>query len=142
MIDDINAAERATRDVGAQMWAEILCVGGISRAQRRALHEIRAIVNEFMTEMWTAGAQSVPTLDDADMLWLIARSMSTWSEDYYASAWLADLEGAITAAASGRVVTRADAAYEARRLVRLVETLGIEWPTEADLETSPESGAT
>ena len=76
-----------------------------------------------------------PTLDDADMRWLIARAMSTWSEDYYAAAWLVGLDVAIADAAAGRVMARSDAAYEARRLVRIVETLDIEWPTDADLET-------
>lgn len=32
------------------------------------------------------------------------------------------------------------AVHEARRLVRLVKTLGIDWPTDADLETAPEGG--
>ena len=81
-----------------------------------------------------------PALDDADMRWLIARSMSMWSEDYYAAAWLVDLDVAIADAAAGRVMARSDAAHEARRLVRLVETLGIDWPTDADLETAPEGG--
>ena len=91
-----------------------------------------------------AGVMSVeipPALDDADMRWLIARSMSMWSEDYYAAAWLVDLDVAIADAAAGRVMARADAAHEARRLVRLVEPVGIDWPTDADLETAPEGGA-
>ena len=79
-------------------------------ADHRLRREIGGAIEDAVDEGFVAGAQSVPTLDDADMKWLIARTMSVWSEDYYAAAWLADLEGAITAAASGRVVTRADAA--------------------------------
>ena len=90
---------------------------------------VEHIVAHACSESFALGVMSVeipPTLDDADMRWLIARAMSTWSEDYYAAA--------------GRVMARSDAAHEARRLVRLVETLGIDWPTDADLETAPEGG--
>ncbi len=111
-------------------------------ADHRLRREIGGAIEDAVDEGFVAGVMSVeipPTLDEADMKWLIARTMSMWSEDYYAAAWLADLEGAITDAASGRVVARSDAAYEARRLVRLVETLGADWPTDVDLETLPES---
>lgn len=109
-------------------------------ADHRLRREIGGAIEDAVDEGFVAGAQSVPTLDDADMRWLIARTMSTWSEDYYAAAWLVDLDVAIADAAAGRVMARADAAHEARRLVRLVETLGIDWPTDADLETAPEGG--
>lgn len=109
-------------------------------ADHRLRREIGGAIEDAVDEGFVAGAQSVPTLDEADMKWLIARTMSTWSEDYYAAAWLVDLDGAIADAASGRVMARSDAAYEARRLVRLVKTLGIDWPTDADLETPPEGG--
>ena len=109
-------------------------------ADHRLRREIGGAIEDAVDEGFVAGAQSVPTLDDADMRWLIARTMSVWSEDYYAAAWLVDLDVAIADAAAGRVMARADAAYEARRLVRLVKTLGIDWPTDADLETPPEGG--
>lgn len=109
-------------------------------ADHRLRREIGGAIEDAVDEGFVAGAQSVPTLDDADMRWLIARTMSVWSEDYYAAAWLVDLDVAIADAAAGRVMARADAAHEARRLVRLVETLGIDWPTDADLETAPEGG--
>ena len=109
-------------------------------ADHRLRREIGGAIEDAVDEGFVAGAQSVPTLDEADMKWLIARTMSTWSEDYYAAAWLVDLDVAIADAAAGRVMARADAAHEARRLVRLVETLGIDWPTDADLETAPEGG--
>lgn len=112
-------------------------------ADWRLRADIKAAIEGYADEMFLAGVEAVeipPALDNADMKWLIARTMSVWNEDYYAAAWLVDLDVAIADAAAGRVMARSDAAHEARRLVRLVETLGIDWPTDADLETAPEGG--
>ncbi len=112
-------------------------------ADHRLRREIGGAIEDAVDEGFVSGVMSVeipPALDNADMKWLIARTMSVWSEDYYAAAWLVDLDVAIADAAAGRVMARSDAAHEARRLVRLVETLGIDWPTDADLETAPEGG--
>ncbi len=112
-------------------------------ADHRLRREIGGAIEDAVDEGFVAGAQSVPTLDDADMRWLIAQAMVTWDKRWfplprYLAAVSRDIE---TIAESRWLEPIPDACvYEARRLVGTIETLGIGWPTDADLETPPEGG--
>lgn len=107
--------------------------------------DIKAAIEGYADEMFAAGVEVVeipPTLDDADMRWLIAQAMVTWDKRWfplprYLAAVSRDIE---TIAESRWLEPIPDACvYEARRLVGTIETLGIGWPTDADLKT--EGGA-
>lgn len=112
-------------------------------ADHRLRREIGGAIEDAVDEGFVAGAQSVPTLDDADMRWLIAQAMVTWDKRWFPlSRYLAAVSRDIKTIAESRWQEPVPGAclHEARRLIRLVETLGIDWPTDADLETAPEGG--
>ena len=112
-------------------------------ADHRLRREIGGAIEDAVDEGFVAGVMSVeipPTLDDADMRWLIAQAMVAWAVRWHVAPWLQGMDSKIRKAASDMsFVSMSECHWEARRLVRLVETLGIAWPTDVDLETLPES---
>ena len=115
-------------------------------ADHRLRREIGGAIEDAVDEGFVAGVISVeipPTLDEADMRWLIAQAMVTWDKRWFPlSRYLAAVSRDIKTIAESRWQEPVPGAclHEARRLIRLVETLGIDWPTDADLETAPEGG--
>ena len=107
---------------------------------------VEDIVSHACRESFALGVESVeipPTLDAADMEWLIAQAMVAWDGRWFPlSRYLAAVSRDIKTIAESRWQEPVPGAclHEARRLIRLVETLGIDWPTDADLETAPEGG--
>ena len=83
-------------------------------------------------------------LDDADMRWLIAQAVEAWEERWYGADryyLVGNVVEHVQHVSQWKTARGWPAVWrEARRLVRLVETLGIDWPTDADLETAPEGG--
>ena len=116
-------------------------------ADHRLRREIGGAIEDAVDEGFVAGVRSVeipPSLDDADMRWLIAQTVEAWEERWYGAHRYYLVSSMVehvqhvsqwTTARGWPAVWR-----EARQIVRLVETLGIDWPTDADLETAHEGG--